>query len=257
MHKKTKNRLAKATLGTSYDRDIDLSTLASLLTTDRPHANAQPAERRDGKVPSGGKHVIAYFAACPSGSNPLKLGDECAAIQREIKATPHRDDFRFESRWAVTIDELICHINELDPTVIHFSGHGGKEGLVLQDEQGWPESVSPRALARLIDATVRSTRIVLLNACSTIEHAEMLCTTLDCTIAMAGPINDDAARMFATRFYGALGNRRSIGNAFRQGVAKLAIKGLPDELVPLCKTRADVDANQLILLPAKAGRATR
>jgi len=45
------------------------------------------------------KHVILFLAANPEGTNPL-----------------HRDDFRFESRWAVGIDELMRHLMELDPT---------------------------------------------------------------------------------------------------------------------------------------------
>jgi len=43
--------------------------------------------------------VILFLAANPEGTNPL-----------------HRDDFRFESRWAVGIDELMRHLMELDPT---------------------------------------------------------------------------------------------------------------------------------------------
>ena len=83
------------------------------------------------------KHVIFFLAANPDGTNPLKLGEECAEIQRELKMTPHRDDFHFESRWSVGIDELMRHLMEVDPTVIHVSGHGGgSTGLLLQDERG-------------------------------------------------------------------------------------------------------------------------
>src|SRR5262245_44686855 len=70
-------------------------------------------------------HIILFLAANPNGRQTLRLAEECAEIQREIKMAPNRDDFRFESRWAVGIDELMRHLNELNPTVIHFSGHGG------------------------------------------------------------------------------------------------------------------------------------
>lgn len=52
------------------------------------------------------KHVILFVAANPRTSDPLRLAEECAEIQRELKMAPHRDDFQFESRWAVSIDEL-------------------------------------------------------------------------------------------------------------------------------------------------------
>src|ERR1051325_3273315 len=70
-------------------------------------------------------HVILFLAVNHRGGNLLKLGEECAEIQRELRMARNRDAFRFESRWAVSIDELMRHLTELDPTVVHFSGHGG------------------------------------------------------------------------------------------------------------------------------------
>lgn len=197
------------------------------------------------------KHVILFLAANPDGTDPLKLGDECAEIQRELKMTRHRDDFHFESRWAVSIDELMRHLTELDPTVIHFSGHGDPSaGLLLQDEQGQPQPVSARALAMMVEAAARSVRVVVLNACYTTVQADALRAKVDCIVGMSGAIGDIAARAFAIRFYGALGNRRSIGNAVAQGIAALAAKQLPDEALPRCATRDGVHADQVFLDPS-------
>jgi CHAT domain-containing protein len=197
------------------------------------------------------KHVILFLAANPDGTNPLKLGEECAEIQRELKMTPHRDDFHFESRWAVSIDELMRHLTELDPTVIHFSGHGDRSaGLLLQDEQGQPQPVSARALAMMVEAAARSVRVVVLNACYTTVQADALRAKVDCVVGMSGAIGDVAARAFAIRFYGALGNRRSISNAVAQGIAALAAKQLPDEVLPRCTTRVGVNAEQVVLDPS-------
>lgn len=165
--------------------------------------------------------------------------------------TPNRDDFQFESRWAVSIDELMRHLTELDPTVIHFSGHGGgSSGLMFQDEQGQPQPVSGRALAMMVDAAARNVRVVVLNACYSTEQADVLRAKVDCIVGMDGAIGDDAARAFAIRFYGALGNRRSIGNAVEHGIAALAAKQLPDEVLPRCQTRDGIDAHQVLLDPS-------
>jgi hypothetical protein len=43
------------------------------------------------------------------------------------------------------------------------------------------------------------------------------------------------------------GNGRSIGNAVQHGVAALAAKELPEELVPRCMTRSGADAHDVIL----------
>lgn len=235
---------------TSIHRDIDLHTLASLVTAERTYQNEAPAVARDPALPAD-QHVIAFFAASPPATQPLKLGDEWADIQRELKLAPFRDDFRLESRWAVTVDDVFRDLNQLDPVVIHFAGHGDASGLVLQDEHGNPEPVSPHALVKLVASAARKVRAVLFNACSTTAHAEALRAHADVIVAMSGKINDHAARMFAARFYGALGNRRSIGNAVKQGIAKLATKGLPDAALPQCVTRDGIDAFQVFLPPCE------
>ena len=196
------------------------------------------------------RHVILFLAANHCLGNPLKLSEECAEIQRELKMSLNRDAFRFESRWAVSIDELMRHMTELDPTVIHFSGHGGgSAGLLLQDEQGQPYAVSERALVRMVGAAARHARLVVLNACYSAMQAEALRAEIDCVVCMDGAIGDDAARAFAMRFYGALGNRRSIGNAFAQGVAALAARQPHSEHLPRCLTRDGVDADRVVLYP--------
>lgn len=217
-------------------RDIDLHTLADLMRTDRLRDRAWR-----------GPKVIAFLAANPVGTHALRLGDEWAEIARELKLAPYRDDFRFESRWAVTIDDLIRHLNELDPTIIHLSAHGGSGTLILQDEAGGPEPVSPDALAAIVGSAARNPRVALLNGCSTIAHADALCATVDVVVSMRGEISDAGARMFASRFYGALGNRRTVGNAVRQGRAKLLAKRLPDEALPDYVTREGIDADLLIV----------
>ena len=197
------------------------------------------------------RHVILFLAANPLSTDPLRLGDECAAIQRELKMAPHRDDFQFESRWAVSIDEMIRHLNELAPTVIHFSGHGGAHGLLLQDEHGQQQLVSARALAMIVDAAATDVRLIVLNACYTAMQAEALRVRVDCVVGMAGEIGDAAARAFAMRFYGALGNRRSIGNAVDQAASALAARQLSDEMQPRCMTRDGVDKDHAFLHPRR------
>jgi CHAT domain-containing protein len=198
------------------------------------------------------KHVILFLAANPITSRRLELDRECAEIQRELRMTLHRDDFQFESRWAVSIDELMRHLNELSPSVIHFSGHSERatSGLLLQDEQGHPQPISVRALAMIVDAVARDARVIVLNACYTTAQAEVLRTKVECVVGMDGAIGDGAARAFAIRFYGALGNRKSIGNAVDQGIAALAAKQMPDELLPRCVTRVGIDRYEVFLDPS-------
>ena len=147
----------------------------------------------------------------------LSTACSCAAIERELRMTDGRDDFDFRSKWAVTADELMRHLNELQPTVIHFSGHGRDAGvkcsdrtrqtvgdgnhqageLYLHDERGNPQCVTADALRKMIKTAAISARLVVLNACYSGKHASALRQVVDCVIGMTGAIGDGAARSFA------------------------------------------------------------
>jgi hypothetical protein len=218
------------------------------------------------------RHAILFLAANPSGTTRLALDEECAAIERELRMSSGRDDFDFHAKWAVSVDEMMRHLNTLQPTIIHFSGHGGGSpdiqvqdeqrrassahrdigavadaSIQLQGEQRQPQQVRARALTQMIATAAPSTRLVVLNACFSDAVAEALRTVVDCVVGMRGAIGDDAARSFAVGFYRALGHRRSVGNAVAQAVATLAAKQLPDEHLPVCRTRDGVDADQMVL----------
>jgi hypothetical protein len=213
----------------------------------------------------GGQQIILFLAANPVGTSRVDLDKECAAIERELQMAPHGGDFEFRSKWAVDVDEMARHLIELDPVIVHFSGHGGghdpgpgsspsrdvdrprETGIYLHDEQHRIQIVPGHAVAKLVETTAPSARVVVLNACYSDGHAKALCEVVDCVVGMSRAIRDDAARSFAVAFYRALGNRRSIGAAFNHGMAILALKHVADETVPRCRTRDGVVANDLML----------
>ena len=213
---------------------------------------------------------MLFLAANTKDTTRLALDEECAEIEHELRLTPGRDELEFRSKWAVNVDEMMRHLNENHPTIVHFSGHGsadncarsdggrhrdlevaGGAGIHLQDKHR-SQYVTGRALAQMIASTAPSTRVVVLNACFSDALAESLLSVVECVVGMTGAIADEAARSFAVGFYRALGNRRSIGNAVAQAVATLAAKQLPDEHLPVCRTRPGVSADQ-IFLPSSNG----
>lgn len=230
------------------------------------------ATKRDARGSSKSRHIILFLAANPSGTTRLDLDGECAAIERELRMTAHRNDFELRSKWAVSVDEMMRHFNELQPTIIHFSGHGagsrrvaarspsmyrdgvqpgdpgdGGSGIYLQDEHGGPQFVTARTLRKMIKSAAASARVVVLNACFSDAQADAVRSVVDCVVGMSGAIRDDAARSFAVGFYRALGNRRSVGNAVEQAVATITAKQLPDEHLPCCRTRDGIDPHHLVL----------
>jgi hypothetical protein len=225
------------------------------------------------------RNVILFIRANPIDSSRPALEQECAAIERELRMTEGRDDFDFRSKWAITCDDMMRHLNELCPTIIHFSGHGGStkaghsasalqhdrrdaagsdSGLYIKDGHGQPQCLDPRGLKMMVKAAATSSRVVVLDACYSAEHADELQTVVDCVVGMTGAIGDAAARSFAIAFYRALGNRRSVGNAVEQAIAVLAAGQIPDEHLPCCRIRNGVNAARMYLSePSIAPPASR
>ena len=190
--------------------------------------------------------VILFVTANPVTPDPegriaRALDEECAAIERELKMTPGRAEYEFRSKWAVTVDELMRHLLELRPTIIHFAGSNGTAGVRLLGDDGRPLSITPAALTGMIRTTKCPARLVVLNACYSAAQATALCDAVGCAVGMKGTISDHAARSFAIAFYRGLGYRRSIRNAYEQAEATLAAKGLSTQAEPHCLARPGVD----------------
>lgn len=190
------------------------------------------------------------------GTNRLALEEEFRAIVHELRLTGDRDAVELRTGWTTSIDELMRQLNSYQPTVIHFSGHGGgRAGLVLDDD-GIAQRLSPGVLPRILETAAPATRIVVLDACFDDELAEALAEVVDCVVGTTAEITDAATRKFAVAFYRALGYHRSVGNAFAQASATLALAGGSASSMPRLRARTGVDANTLVLdRPVPAERA--
>jgi hypothetical protein len=186
---------------------------------------------------------ILFLAANPKDSSQLRLDEEIREIQTKIRAAEFRDSFELVSRWALRPLDLLQAINEVQPHIVHFSGHGSRNAeLVLENEQGNAKPVSEAALVSLFKNAKDGVRLVLLNACHSEAQARAISHEIECTVGMSVAIGDEAAIVFASTFYGALAFGRSVGQAFEQGRTALMLQGIPEENTPVLLTRTDADA---------------
>lgn len=194
------------------------------------------------------KIVVVFFASSPLDQNPLRLDEEVRAIGETIRKSEHRDAVRLESRWAARPLDILQTVNELKPTVVHFSGHGATSGeLVFQDDHGRAKVVAQEAIVQTL-AVAGDVRLVFLNACHSRNQAEALVQHVDAAIGMSAPIGDRAARVFAAQFYSAIGFGESVERAFQQAKAALMLEGIPEAATPQLFVRAGVDATAMLLV---------
>jgi hypothetical protein len=215
------------------------------------------------------KVKILFFAADPHSVPPhgradrLLLDEDIRQIREKVRASEHRDALEFDYRLAARQDDLLQALNEVQPDVVHFSGHGWSEGLFLMDSEGRrPLGADVGLLTELFRVFRGRIRVVVLNACLSHSQAEAVARVVGCAIGMHGKISDQAAITFGAAFYRAIGFGHSVQTAFDQ--ACLALPSTERDC-PRIAARPDVDPARLVLVaptktpspaPARPKRAT-
>jgi CHAT domain-containing protein len=199
--------------------------------------------------PAQAKVKVLFFAANPAGTAPLALDEESREIKAKIRAAEHRDSVDLLTEWAVRPDDLLQFLNQHQPQIVHFSGHGSRDAeIILLDRDRQPKPVSQQALAALFRALKGKIRLVFLNACFSRAQAEVIVQEIDCAVGMSRAVGDQAAITFAASFYRALGFGASVQNAFDQAKVALLLEGIPEEGTPQLLTRQGVDPSRVVLV---------
>lgn len=150
--------------------------------------------------------TVLFMASNPEGTSQLRLDEEVRAIQEKIRLSEFRDSIHFESRWAVRSADILQAINETNPTIVHFSGHGAKNGdLVLSNPDGTPKFVSKEAISMAISTASDTVRLVVFNACFSEHQAKSVVDNIEAAIGMSDSIRDDTAVTFAAQLYSTIG----------------------------------------------------
>ena len=171
---------------------------------------------------------VLVVASSPRGMVPLELSAERRRLEEVWQPLVERGEMEWEFLERgdkSTMDALDSRLGADEGwDVVHFIAHGKVDNsqayLLLEDEDGWHEEVSEEQLSalfggRLGPGRVRAPALVVLNACQTADIEGARATLglapalvrqgqLLAVVGMQFPINDDAARLFAAKFYEAL-----------------------------------------------------
>ena len=186
------------------------------------------------------------------GANPtlnLNLEKEAREIREAIIKSLNRDSINFETRWATRTTDLFQYINEVNPTIIHFSGHGTENGeLVFQDNNDNPKLVSREAITEMINASSDEVRLVVFNNCFSSVIAEGVVKNIESAIGMNISIGDDAAIQFASQLYSSIGFGLSLERAFNQAIISLKLEGIDEDKTPQLYTNENFNASDIYLV---------
>lgn len=198
---------------------------------------------------------ILFLAANPIGTSRLRLDEEVRGIDEGLKLAQRRKDFELAQRWAVRPKDIRRALLEESPAIIHFSGHGDATSgwapadarkvtpvggfgspvghLIVEDDQGNPKPIEPKALANLFELFADGLECVVLNACYSEAQAKAIAKFVPYVVGTNKAIGDRAAIEFAIGFYDGLGAGRSIDFAFKLGRSAIEMEGLNEELTPV------------------------
>lgn len=200
------------------------------------------------------KITVLFLAANPSGTSQLSLDEESRSIQEKIRLSEYRDSIHFESRWAVRPSDIFQAINEANPTIVHFSGHGTETGdLVLSNPDNTVKMVAKEAITAAMATVSDAIRLVVFNTCFSEAQAIDVVEHIESAIGMSDSISDDAACTFAAQLYSSIGFGRSLQSSFKQAVAGLLLENIPGENIPKIYSRHDVNLDDLILVDPNIG----
>ncbi|AFZ27596.1 hypothetical protein Cylst_5590 [Cylindrospermum stagnale PCC 7417] len=190
---------------------------------------------------SNGQIKILFLAADPSDVARLRLGQELRDIRERLQLAKERDRFVIESRESVRPGDISQAIFDVEPQIVHFSGHGTSAGeLCFEDLLGNYQPVQPEALGALFELVADQINGVVLNACYSEAQAKAIAEHIPFVIGMNQAIKDQAAIAFAVGFYKALGAGKTIDKAFQFGCVEIRLQGIPAHLTPVLYIKPEV-----------------
>jgi hypothetical protein len=196
------------------------------------------------------KKTILFLAANPKNSTPLDLTREVKEIDEGLQRSQKRDKFQLEQVWAVTPGDVQRAMLDHRPQIVHFSGHGmGESGLVLETTAGQAQLVRSGALAGLFELFADKLECIVLNACYSEVQAIAIAHHIPYVVGMNQAVGDRAARVFAVGFYDALGAGESIEFAYKLGRNRIALEGIPEDLIPVMQKQSDVKSLPIANVP--------
>lgn len=191
---------------------------------------------------------VLFLAMSPKDQALLSLDEEARLITEMIRKSKHRDSVNFITCWAVRPVDILQSINEHEPSIIHFSGHGSNDAIAFQDDYGNTKLVSKEAIVQTMMASCSNIKLVFFNTCYSSNQAESVVRYIDATIGMNNSIGDKAARYFAAQFYSAIGFGLSMQKSFDQAKALLMLEGINEEKTPELFVAEGVDAEKVFLV---------
>jgi hypothetical protein len=79
---------------------------------------------------------ILFLASNPGNTGRLRLDKEYREIGEGLRRSSRRDQFELVPALAIRVNDLRRSLLDHSPRIVHFAGHDGAGGIVVEDKQG-------------------------------------------------------------------------------------------------------------------------
>ena len=168
-------------------------------------------------------YTIVFIRLEPGSKENLALqGEECKRILQTVQESGLFHVADLEGR---PFGEIVSELNKIEPDIIHLSGHGGHNALLMPNfsstDKGKAKAstfLSQEQIDDLFKYALRRSKpcILFINACLAGGIANKIQESLGsdskcCTIGMTNVLHQQLALRFAEAFYGAISNGDTVG----------------------------------------------
>lgn len=181
--------------------------------------------------------TILFLAACPDNAVRIRSDREQRIIEEELRKSMFSEAYKLHDVKSCKVRDITTALRKFKPSILHFSGHASKDGLVFENEQGGFDLIDTERLSLVMKQGAKNgLQTVVLNACSTAEQSDCIANIVGCVIAMKDAVNDTASIDFMRVFYGSLAEGHEVEDAFKWASSDSELLYRPDMIRPLLIT---------------------
>ena len=195
---------------------------------------------------------LLFLSAEPESETTLNPGRAYRAIDEAIAKAGGKDQIHLASGWAVRPTDLVPHLNQHRPHLVHIHAHGSQRGMLFEWEDERSVTIRPEAMHALLRSAGDDLRLVFFGGCHSAPLAEHAALTASFAIGMLGAVEEKAETQFAAAFYGSISAGRSVQSAFEQALAVIHVLGLGEQDKPRLWARRGLDATSTYLIRKRA-----
>lgn len=154
---------------------------------------------------------VLWLNANPPSTGSLDLEEEVHRVEAQLLSARYREKVKFMYKPAIRAFDLVHAVSDSKPAIVHFSGHGSDEGILLREDGGGYAVASADWLRQLFSD--RGVELVVLNACLSKNQAQAISEVVPRVIGTTKEVTDEAAIRFSQMLYRRLADGESVNRA--------------------------------------------